>query len=112
MLTADARRWAALEVAAAADPSAPPLGPDGAVARPARPPTGQWESFAAGGTEADVELLARGSNDCWVAVRSSAAGRMLTAATEGDRDRGLTGFAARLQKFCDEHTPGAFEGVC
>ncbi|KAF8067153.1 Cysteine synthase [Scenedesmus sp. PABB004] len=107
-LAADARRWAALEAAAAADPTALLLGDLPGAAAPAPAAEGeQWEAFAAGGADADVEVVCRGANDCWAAARHSAAGRQLTAVAEGDKDRGLLGFMRRVARFCDEHRRAA-----
>lgn len=132
-LTADTRRWAALEAAAAVDPTAPALGEQAAAAAATAAAAAaaaansqrssgggggadstvaeQWESFAAGGSDADVEVVVRGANDCWVVGRHTAAGRQLTAAAEGDKDRGMLGFMRRVQTFCDNEVPGVFEGL-
>lgn len=69
-----------------------------------------WEAFAAGGEDADVEVVVRGSNDAWVVGRSTAAGRQLTVVVEGARE-GLGGVMRRVQAFCDEQCPGVFEGL-
>jgi hypothetical protein len=58
-----------------------------------------------------VEVVVRGVNDCWVIGRHTAAGRQLTAAAEGDKDRGMLGFMRRVQTFCDSEVPGVFEGM-
>ncbi|WIA32755.1 hypothetical protein OEZ86_005939 [Tetradesmus obliquus] len=130
-LTADTRRWAALEAAAAVDPTAPALGEQAAAAAATAAAAAaassqrssgggggadstvveQWESFAAGGSDADVEVVVRGANDCWMVGRHTAAGRQLTAAAEGDKDRGMLGFMRRVQTFCDNEVPGVFEGL-
>lgn len=129
-LTADTRSAAALEAAAAADPTAPALGQDASAAggssSSSHPLTGyslsravgdssalrdQWESFAAGGSDADVEVVIKGGNDCWVVARHTTAGRQLTAVVEGDKDRGVLGVMRRVQAFCDHEVPGVFEGL-
>jgi hypothetical protein len=133
-LTADTRHWAALEASAAVDPTAPALGEQAAAAAAAAASAAaaaavssqrssgggsgadgsaaeQWESFAAGGSDADVEVVVRGANDCWVVGRHTAAGRQLTAAAEGDKDRGMLGFMRRVQTFCDNEVPGVLEGL-
>jgi hypothetical protein len=73
--------------------------------------TEQWESFAAGGCDADVEVVVRGAHDCWVVGRHTSAGRQLTAVVEGDKDKGLLGCMKRVQDFCDREVPGVFDGL-
>lgn len=127
-LTAGSRQWTALEATAAADPTEPGLGKDTAAAAAAGSRDQQlansldpsstggtasehWQSFAAGGSEADVEVVVKGGNDCWVVARHTAAGRQLTAVVEGDKDKGMVGVMRRVQGFCDSEVPGVFEGL-
>jgi len=71
----------------------------------------QWESFAAGGCDADVEVVVRGAHDCWVVSRQTAVGRRLTAVVEGDKGKGLAGVMDKVQNFCDTEVPGVFDGL-
>lgn len=124
----DARQHAALEAAAAADPTATPLGPlqpcvaaagsricagsssqGGSATRP-RVLGPAWESFAAGGEDADIEVVLKGFNDSWTVCRHTRSGRQLTAVVESDKE-GLPGVMRKVQGFCDCECLGVFEGL-
>jgi hypothetical protein len=65
---------------------------------------------AAGGEDAAIEVVLKGSNDSWVVCRHMGSGRQLTAVVDNEKE-GLTGVMKKVQGFCDRECPGVFEGL-
>jgi hypothetical protein len=66
--------------------------------------------FHAGGEDASIEVVLKGSNDSWTVCRHTTAGRQLTAVVESEKE-GLAGVMRSIQGFCDSECPGVFEGL-